>query len=92
MYPSRLLLQTLATAAALFVPVASHADCWCEWSNGVLQPMCASSLDILPRCGPPVREWSVSVLVSPPPLRVDTCKPAALCNRHGICRTKWVCD
>jgi hypothetical protein len=39
MYPSRLFFQTLATAAALIVPFASYADCWCEWSNGVLQPM-----------------------------------------------------
>jgi hypothetical protein len=95
MHPTRLMLLVLATAAGtLAAPPASRAGCFCEFINGVLQPMCGSSLELRPRCGAPVREWSVAVpvLAPPPPLRVESCKPAALCNRHGFCRTKWVCD
>jgi hypothetical protein len=97
MHPIRLMLLALATAAGtLGLPPASRAGCFCEYINGVLQPMCGSSLDLRPRCGAPVREWSmpvpVPVLAPPPPLRLASCKPAALCNRHGFCRTKWVCD
>jgi hypothetical protein len=94
MYPTRLMFQALATAAlTLGVPDAAGAQCFCEFINGVMQPMCGSSLDIRPRCGHPIREWSTPVLVPPPPpLRVDSCKPAVICYRHGVCRTKWVCD
>jgi hypothetical protein len=90
--PRRSALLALATAAGtLALPPASHAECFCEFINGVLQPMCGSSLELRPRCETPVRAWSVPVL-APPPLRVESCKPAALCNQHGFCRTKWVCD
>lgn len=93
MYPTRLIFQALATAALMLaVPDATRAQCFCEFINGVMQPMCGSSLDIRPRCGHPIREWSALVLGSPPPLRVDLCKPAVICYRHGVCRTKWICD
>jgi hypothetical protein len=92
MYPTRLILLALATAAGtLALPPASRAECFCEYLNGVLQPMCGSSLELRPRCGAAAREWSVPV-PAPPPLRVESCKPALLCNGHGFCRTKWVCD
>jgi len=92
MYPTRLILLALATAALMLsLQRASHADCFCEFINGVVQPMCGSSLDIRPSCGHPVRvhEWPV---LAPPPLRAESCKPAVLCNNHGLCSRKWVCD
>ena len=94
MYPKRVIFQALATAVLMLaVPDATRAQCFCEFINGVMQPMCGSSLDIRPRCGHPIREWSAPVLVSPlPPLRVDSCKPAVICNGSGVCRTRWVCD
>jgi hypothetical protein len=93
MYSTRLVFRALTTAAlTLALPSPSHAECWCEFINGVVQPMCGSPVEIRPSCGQPVREWSVPVLVSPPPLRAESCKRAVLCDRHGFCRKKWVCD
>jgi hypothetical protein len=97
MYPTRLIFRALTTATltlalALALPLASHAECFCEFINGVVQPMCSSSLEIRPSCGHPIRERAGPVLASPPPLRVESCRPAVLCDRHGWCWKKWVCD
>jgi hypothetical protein len=91
MHPTRLIFRLLTAAAVtLAPPAASHAECWCELINGVVQPICGSSVEIRPSCAQPVREWSAPVLVSP--LRAEACKRAVLCDRHGFCRKKWVCD
>jgi hypothetical protein len=88
----KLIFKVLTAATlTLALPLASHAECFCEFINGVVQPMCGSSLDIRPSCGYLVRERG-PVLFSPPPFRVESCKPAVLCNKHGACRWKWVCD
>lgn len=93
MYRIGLISQALITVSlTLSLPRASHAACFCEFINGVVQPMCSSSLDVRPSCGPPVRERWVTVVASPPPLRLESCRPAVICEKHGACRSKWVCD
>jgi hypothetical protein len=91
---ARWLLTTMALGPA-FSP-ASHADCYCEYINGVVQPMCGSSLDIRPTCGAtsylPERPAAYTARPLLPPLRTESCRPAMVCNRHGLCRWRWVCD
>jgi len=93
MDPTKLILQALMTAVlTLSLPLASHAECFCEFINGVVQPMCSSSLEIRPSCGHSMRERGVPALASLPPLRVESCRPAVLCGKHGSCWRRWVCD
>jgi hypothetical protein len=92
MYPTRLIFQALLTATLTLLPLTSQATCFCEFINGVVQPMCSSSLEIRPSCGHRYREYERPVLASQPPLRVESCKPAVLCDKHGLCWKKWVCD
>jgi hypothetical protein len=91
---ARWLLAMIALGLAFSPP--SHANCFCEYNNGVLQPMCGSSLDVRPTCGaivyPPERPVAYTARPLLPPLRPESCQPAAICNRHGLCRWRWVCD
>ncbi|HEY2229868.1 MAG TPA: hypothetical protein VGI22_19425 [Xanthobacteraceae bacterium] len=92
--PARWLLAMMALGLA-FSP-ASHADCHCEYINGVTQPMCGSSLDVRPTCGAtvylPERPTAYTERPVLAPLHPESCRPAVICNRHGLCRWRWVCD
>src|SRR5450631_3457989 len=87
---------TVVAMTLAFSP-AGHADCFCELINGVMQPMCGSSLDLRPRCEatifasePPVAALTARPVL--PPFRVATCRPAVVCNGNGFCRWRRICD
>jgi hypothetical protein len=84
-------LLTIVALALAFSP-AGYADCYCEYINGVMQPMCGSSLDLRPTCATTTYVPAYTARPVLPPLRAESCRPAMICNGHGFCRWRWVCD
>lgn len=70
--------RSLLLAAALLAG-AAHADCVCTCVNGQVRPICTSSLDLPPLCGPqlcPLVPPSIQPLQMPtlPPLGTQNCR------------------
>ena len=69
MCKAKLIFRAVAVVAmTLAFSPAGHADCFCELINGVMQPMCGSSLDLRPRC-------EATIFASEPPVAALTARP-----------------
>lgn len=87
-----LALQVVVGVSVIIsIPTAGFADCFCMFANGVLQPICGSSLDVRPHCGPFYSPKPLIVQpVMPPP--AELCSRVVVCDDRGRhCRRRVIC-
>ena len=88
----------LATVALLLIAITeSDAACTCQCVNGEMQPLCSSSIDLVPICPPticPLAMPSIAPLapLTLPPLGTTSCRMAQVCDAFGNCRWQQVCQ
>ena len=91
----------VVVGAALLLTVALssplHAFCVCRCVDGRLQPLCTNTIEVPPVC--PVRicppgPATLPPVVAPklPPAGTSACRQAQICDRHGSCRWRQVCE
>jgi hypothetical protein len=91
----------LAGALWLLVPTPGGAACTWEWlcdgaGNCSHQPLCDSSIDIVPPEPPsirPIAPPSIKPINPPrvPPIGATECEMAQVCDSYGDCRWQQVC-
>lgn len=90
------MLRFAVVLAGLIVASEAQAACTCRCVNGQMQPLCSSSLDIPPICGPaicPIMSPSIAPIQQPtiPPIGTRDCRQARVCDRDGDCQWRLVC-
>ena len=77
----------------ILLPVYAGADCYCTCINGQNQPVCSSSIDLRPICGPrvcPIEPPSVKPINPPtvPPIGTKVCIQEQVWD-HNLGKYVW---